>query len=382
MNRENQTRPINSQKLAPRVAIVHYWLVGMRGGEKVVEELCRIYPDADIFTHVAIPEKLSETICRHKIFESFIARLPGGRKYYQKYLPLMPWALEALDLTGYDIVISSESGPAKGVITDPDALHVCYVHSPMRYIWDQYHVYRSHAGWLTRILMPLIAHPLRIWDTASAARVDHFVANSAFIARRIGKSWRRDAMVIHPPVDVAAFRREKPAEVEDFYLYAGELISYKRPDLVIEAFNRSGKPLIVIGDGAASEMLRKIAKPNVSFLGRVSFDVLKDHYARCRALIFPGIEDFGIMPLEVMASGRPVIAYAKGGAEETVIDGVTGIHFHEQSVPALEAAIARCEEMIDAFDPQTLLSHAEGFSAELFRERVAAFIAQKSACLR
>lgn len=364
---------------APRVAIVHYWLVGMRGGEKVIEELCRLYPDADIYTHVADPAKLSDTIRRHKITETFIARMPKGRKLYQKYLPFMPRALEALDLTGYDLVISSEAGPAKGIITDPDTLHVCYVHSPMRYIWDQYHVYRAQAGRMTRLLMPLIAHPLRVWDATSAMRVDHFIANSKFIARRVAKSWRREATVIHPPVDVAAFRRDTPAELGDFYLYAGELISYKRPDLVVEAFNRSGKPLVVIGDGAASASLRQMAGSNVTFLGRVSFDVLKDHYARCRALVFPGIEDFGIMPLEVMASGRPVIAYAKGGAEETVVDGRTGIHFHEQSVPALEAAIARCEAMMDDFDPDVLLRHAEAFSAEVFRDRISNFITEKLA---
>lgn len=188
-----------------KVAIVHYWLVGMRGGEKVIEEFCKLYPDADIFTHAAIPENLSDTIRRHKITETFIARLPGGRKHYQKYLPLMPHALEALDLTGYDLVISSESGPAKGIITHPDALHICYCHSPMRYIWDQYHIYRAEAGRLTRLMMPWLAHKLRIWDMASAARVDHFVANSGFIARRIAKSWRRKAAVIYPPVDVSAF---------------------------------------------------------------------------------------------------------------------------------------------------------------------------------
>mgnify|MGYP003145371202 CR=1 FL=1 len=364
---------------APKIAIVHYWLVGMRGGEKVIEELCRLYPDADIYTHVAEPEKLSDTIRRHRITETFIARLPKGRKLYQKYLPFMPHALEALDLTGYDLVISSEAGPAKGVITDPDTLHVCYVHSPMRYIWDQYHIYRAQAGRLTRLLMPLIAHRLRIWDAVSAMRVDYFIANSKFISRRIAKSWRRDVTVIHPPVDVAAFRRESLPELGDFYLYAGELISYKRPDLVVEAFNRSGKPLVVIGDGAASGMLRQMAGPNVTFLGRVSFDVLKDHYARCRALVFPGVEDFGIMPLEVMASGRPVIAYAKGGAEETVVDGRTGIHFHEQNVTALEEAIIRCETMMDQFDPEVLVRHAETFSAEVFRDRMRGFIDEKLA---
>lgn len=362
---------------AMKVAIVHYWLVGMRGGEKVIEELCRLYPQADIYTHVAIPENLSDTIRAHKITETFIARLPWGRKLYQKYLPFMPRALEALDLTGYDLVISSEAGPAKGVISDPDALHVCYCHSPMRYIWDQYHIYRGQAGRLTRLLMPLIAHPLRIWDAASAARVDHFIANSNFVARRIAKSWRREAVVIYPPVDVEAFRQDAPAEVGEFYLYAGELISYKRPDLVVEAFTKSGKPLVVIGDGAARKALEVMAGPNVTFLGRVSFEVLKEHYARCRALVFPGVEDFGIMPLEVMAAGRPVIAYAKGGATETVIDGKTGILFHEQSVGALDQAVERLEADLEAFVPADLEAHAETFSVPRFAQEIQHFIDAK-----
>jgi glycosyltransferase involved in cell wall biosynthesis len=361
-----------------KVAIVHYWLVGMRGGEKVLEEICRLYPEADIFTHVAIPQNLSETIRRHRITETFIARLPWGRKLYQKYLPLMPLALEALDLTEYDLIISSEAGPAKGVITNPDSLHICYVHSPMRYIWDQYHIYKAQAGRLTQWLMPFISHKLRIWDSASAARVDYFAANSRFVARRIAKSWRRDAKVIYPPVNFDEFRSDAPVEKGDFYLYAGELISYKRPDLVIDAFTRSGKPLVVIGDGAAKASLVERAGKNIRFLGRVSFETLKSNYARCRALIFPGVEDFGIMPLEAMASGSPVVAYAKGGAVETVVDGVTGVLFSDQSVEALDAALERLEEIYPTLDSATLAEHAERFSAERFRTEFAAFVA---ACL-
>jgi glycosyltransferase involved in cell wall biosynthesis len=327
-----------------KVALVHYWLVGMRGGERVLESLCRMFPDADIYTHVAIPERLSDTIRRHKITETFIARLPFARTWYPRYLPLMPLALEALDLTGYDLIISSEAGPAKGVIPGPDTVHLSYCHSPMRYIWDQYNIYRDQAGMITRLLMPLFAHYLRIWDAAAAMRVDLFVANSQFVARRINKFYRREAAVVHPPIMVDEFVPVATTEHSDYYLWCGELVRYKRPDIAIEAFNANGKLLVVIGDGDDRKHLEAIAKPNITFLGKASFESLKSHVARCRALIFPGEEDFGIVPLEVQAAGRPVIAYAKGGALETVIDGKTGVFFREPSSESLNAAIVDFEE--------------------------------------
>lgn len=350
-----------------KVALVHYWLVGMRGGEKVLEEVCRLYPDADIYTHVAIPENLSDTIRSHKITETFIAKLPGAKKHYQKYLPFMPKALEALDLTDYDLVISFEAGPAKGVIVRPDALHVCYVHSPMRYIWDQYHVYRAHAGNLTKILMPHIAHRLRIWDTSSAARVDHLIANSSFVAKRIEKFWRREATVIYPPVDVDAFKPTSPDKQDDFYLYAGELASYKRPDIAVDAFSKSGRPLVVIGEGSERKALEARAGPNVKFLGRVPFETLKEHFAQCRALIFPGVEDFGIMPLEVAASGRPTVAYAAGGALETINDQINGIFFYEQSITALNDAVDRLEKSIENVNLDQLAQWVNQFSPSTFQ---------------
>lgn len=347
----------------------------MRGGEKVLEEVCHLYPNADIYTHIAIPGNLSDTIRSHKITETFIAKLPGAHKHYQKYLPLMPRALEALDLTEYDLVISFEAGPAKGIIVRPDALHVCYVHSPMRYIWDQYHVYRSQAGVMAKFVMSLIVHRLRIWDTSSAARVDHFIANSSFVAKRVEKFWRRDALVIHPPVDVEAFRNDAPEEVGDFYLYAGELASYKRPDIAVEAFTKSGLPLVIIGEGSERRELETVAGSNIKFLGRVPFEVLKDHYSRCKALVFPGVEDFGIMPLEVMAAGRPVIAYGRGGAAETVIDGKTGILFHDATSDAILAAVSRLEEIQETIKPELLKAHAAGFDKETFRQKFSQIVA-------
>ncbi|SEW42020.1 Glycosyltransferase involved in cell wall bisynthesis [Cognatiyoonia koreensis] len=355
-----------------KVAIVHYWLVSMRGGEKVLEEICKLFPDADIFTHVVDRQRISDTILSHKITETFIGRLPFAKRLYQKYLPFMPRALESIDLSGYDLVISAEAGPAKGVICDPDALHVCYCHSPMRYLWDQYHIYKNQSGILTRTFLSLLAPRLRLWDAVAANRVDLFIANSAFVARRIKKTWRRDATVIHPPVDFQAFARNDDLESDDFYLCAGELVSYKRPDLIVDAFNKSGRRLVVIGEGGAEKMLRAKAASNVTFLGRVDSQTLKDHYARCKALVFAGVEDFGIVPLEVMSSGRPVIAYAKGGATETVIDGKTGVLFDKQTVDAVNDAISRAET-ID-FDPKIIAEHAKRFDGPIFQSALRNFI--------
>lgn len=361
-----------------RVALIHYWLVGMRGGEKVLEALCRMFPDADIYTHVHVPGRISPTINAHRIRTTRVGRLPFASRLYQKYLPLMPRALEELDLTGYDLVISSESGPAKGVIPPPDAPHLCYCHSPMRYLWDQYSVYRDSASPLMRTLMPRLAHDLRAWDTASAARVDGFAANSTHVANRIHKYWRRDSDVVHPPVAVGEFAPVPRSEVGDFYLWAGELVPYKRPDLAVDAFTRMGKRLVVIGGPAkAGRALAEHAGPSVTFLGQVPFEVLRAHLARCKALIFPGEEDFGIVPVEAMASGRPVIAYGRGGALDTVIDGKTGFLFNDQCVDGLIEAVERFEGAgFDRIDPGPLVAHARRFDETAFRRGIAASLSR------
>lgn len=351
-----------------KVAIVHYWLLTMRGGEKVVEELCKLFPEADIFTLVCDRERLSPLLQSKRIHTSFLQRLPGARRHHTKLLPLMPFALENLDLQPYDLVISSESGPAKGVITRPDAVHVCYCHSPMRYIWDHYHVYRRDLGRLGRAMMTFAAPPLRVWDVSTAARVDAFVANSEHVARRIRRFYKVDADVVHPPVAVDQF--ETTAERGDFYLCAGQLVPYKRADLAVRAFTRMGKRLVVIGEGAQASVLRKAAGPTVELLGYQPFDVLRDHLARCRALIFPGEEDFGILPVEAMASGRPVIAFDAGGARETVSSETVGLRFPEQTEESLIEAVARFEAMEASFDPAAIRRHAETFSAEIFRQRM------------
>ncbi len=356
----------------PRVAIIHYWLVGMRGGEKVLESLCRMFPQADLFTHVADPAQLSSTLTRHSITETRIARLPFARRLYQNYLPLMPRALEELDLSGYDLVISSEAGPAKGVIAPPDAAHLCYCHSPMRYLWDQYHTYREGAGWLTRQVMPHVAHALRQWDVTSAARVDRFAANSTFVAQRIGKYWRREADVVHPPVALGAFAPADPADLGEFYLWAGELAPYKRPDLAVEAFRILDKPLVVIG-GPHTRVAALSARAGgkTTFLGKAPFELLRQHMARCKALIFPGEEDFGIVPVEVMASGRPVIAYGRGGIRDTVLDAETGLFFDTQSVGALVDAVERFEAsgLSDA-GPEACVARAQMFSEAAFQRGI------------
>jgi glycosyltransferase involved in cell wall biosynthesis len=361
-----------------RVALIHYWLVGMRGGEKVLEALCRMFPGADIFTHVHVPGRISETINAHRIRTTSVARLPFAPRLYQKYLPFMPRALEELDLSGYDLVISSEAGPAKGVIPPPDAPHLCYCHSPMRYLWDQYHTYRHTAGPLARAMMPGLSHRLRAWDATSAARVDGFAANSSHVAARIRKYWRREADIVHPPVAVDRFQPVVPAERGDFYLWAGELAPYKRPDLAIEAFRRLGRPLVVIG--GPEKLRRKLAAgapENIRFLGNVPFDTLREYLARSRALIFPGEEDFGIVPVEAMASGRPVIAFGRGGALDTVVEGETGLFFHDQSAEGLAEAVERFEASgIEQADPLRIATHARGFDEAAFRRGIAASLAR------
>ncbi len=360
-----------------KVAIIHFWLVGMRGGEKVVETLLDIYPQADIFTHIVDESAISAKIFARVTGRTFISRLPFAKRLYQSYLPLMPLALEQLDLRGYDLVISSESGPAKGVIVDPDTLHICYCHSPMRYVWDMYHDYRERAGWFKRLLMPMLMHYLRVWDVTSAMRVSHFVANSAYVSRRIRRFYNRSSTVIHPPVSIGKF--ELAPEKEDYYLLVGELVAYKRADLAIEAFSRSGKRLKVVGTGELYEECKALAPKNIEFLGKVESSALPGLYGRAKALIFPGIEDFGIVPVEALASGTPVIAFGKGGALETVEHGVTGIIFPEQSLASLDAAIADFEGGRYVFHPEALRNYAMRFDEAIFKKNFAAFVADKMA---
>lgn len=359
-----------------KVAFVHYWLVTMRGGENVLEAMLQRFPEADVFTHVYAPEAVSPAIRQHRVRTTFIQKLPFASKAYKKYLPLMPLALEQLDLRGYDLVISSESGPAKGVLTSPGTAHLCYCHTPMRYLWDFYQDYLAGAGPLTRLFLRLYSHRLRMWDALSALRVDHFAANSRNVANRIAKHYRRDAAVIHPPVDVAAFAPENGLypEPEDYYLYVGQLTAYKRVDLAVRACTLLGKRLVVVGEGEERKRLAHLAGPGITFAGRQDKDSLRDLMRKCRALLFPGEEDFGIVPLEALAAGRPVIAFARGGALETVDHGRTGLLFPVQDVPSLCRAIEEFETGRHEFDPAVLTEQAGRFSPEAFQNAFSHFV--------
>jgi glycosyltransferase involved in cell wall biosynthesis len=350
-----------------KVAIVHYWFVEARGGEKVIQALCELFPGADIFTHLINRRLFPEIIARHKVITSFIQKLPFAQRAIQIYLPLMPLALEQFDLSNYDLVISSESGPAKGVLVREDSLHICYCHSPMRYIWNKHADYVRQVPAILSWPMRLAAHYLRLVDYASAARVDRFIANSTAVACRIEKYYRRSSQIIFPPIDVSAF---EIAEEEGYYLYCGQLTAYKRPDIAVDCFNDLGLPLRVIGTGEMRRSLQKRAKSNIQFLGWVPNDVMRYNLARCRALVFPGEEDFGIVPVEAMASGRPVIAYARGGALDTVIDGTTGVLFEEASVEGLANAVRRFESIRDRFDSKVIIQHASAFDKRHFMERM------------
>jgi glycosyltransferase involved in cell wall biosynthesis len=354
-----------------RTAIVHYWLTDMRGGEKVLEQICRLHPTADIFTHVLDPDAISPALRRHRILTTFIDGLPFARRHYPKYLALMPLALEQLDLTDYELVISSEAGPAKGVLVDPEAVHVCYCHSPMRYIWNMYPTYRGQLGWLGRMTMTPLAHYLRMWDVTTSLRVDQFIANSVTVARRVERFYGRSASVIYPPVDIDSF--EVSRGHDGYYLLLGQLVAYKRADLAVRAFNASGRRLVVIGGGEQFHRIRRLAGSNVTVLGAQSPETMREYLARCRALIFPGEEDFGIVPVEAMASGKPIIAYGRGGAIETVIDGRSGLFFQQQTEAALNEAVDRFEADF-VTNPDDIAASVQRFAAPRFRERFTAAI--------
>jgi len=352
-----------------RTAIVHYWLLNRRGGEKVLDALCRLLPEADIFTLFCDPETLSPELRRHKITTSFLNPL---RRWHRSLLPLMPMALESFDLRGYDLVISSESGPAKGVIVPSSTRHICYCHTPMRYLWDLYPAYRNEwtrSRWKRAAMAPFASY-LRLWDFASAARVDQYIANSQNVKTRIWKTWRREADVIHPPVDVESFYW-RPSE--DYFLVVSELVPYKRIDSAVRLFSRSGRRLRIAGSGPELRALRRSAAANVEFLGRVSDQDLRELYAHCRALLLPGEEDFGITPVEALASGKPVIALGRGGALETV-PPFGGVFYSEPSEEQLARAIERFETMEPAVVPAELQEHARRFSEAEFMRKMAAVL--------
>lgn len=363
-----------------RVALVHDWLTGMRGGEKVLEVLCELFPDAKLFTLLHNEGAMSPVIENMKIETSFVQKLPMKGSRYRSYLPIFPRAIESFDLSDFDLVISTSHCVAKGARPAKHALHICYCFTPMRYVWDQYEEYfgKGRADIVTRSAMAFIAPALRNWDVQSASRVHFFVADSWHVAKRIERFYSRTADVIHGPVDTARFT--KSDTTLDYYLVVSALVPYKRVDLAVETFNQRGQRLIIVGSGPEESRLKAKAASNIEFLGWQGDESLAKFYANCRALIFPGEEDFGIVPLEAMASGKPVIAFAKGGALETVVgegDRRTGIFFHEQSVKALTMAIKEFEGTV--FDPHAIRSHAESFGRPVFKRKLQTFIEAKVA---
>jgi len=364
-----------------RVAVIHEWLVDYSGSERVVEQILKIFPDADLFAQVEfLPPDLQFFIQNKSVKTSFIQKLPLAKKKYRAYLPLMPLAVEQFDLSGYDLVISSAHAVSKGVLTGPDQLHISYVHSPMRYAWDLQHQYLRESGldkglkgWLAKWLL----HKMRLWDVRTAHGVDAFTANSRFIARRIRKVYGREATVIYPPVDISAFTLRE--DKEDFYLTASRMVPYKKIDLIVEAFSRMPeKELVVIGDGPDFQKVKAKAGGNVTLLGYQPFEELRDHMQRAKAFVFAAEEDFGIIPVEAQACGTPVIAYGKGGALETVRgpehENPTGLFFPEQTVESLMDAVCRFERESERFKPADCRRNAVRFSPERFREEFSSFV--------
>lgn len=361
-----------------RVAIVHEWLTVYAGAERVLEQLLLLYPQADLFVVCDfLPPHERDFLQGKTPRTTFIQRLPAARKYYRHYLPLMPLAVEQIDLSGYDLILSSSHAVAKGVLTGPDQLHISYVHTPIRYAWDLYFQYLREAN-LTRgiksLLARLILHYVRLWDATTASRVDVFVANSRYVARRIWRTYRRRAHVIYPPVEVNRFNPGRPRE--DFYLTLSRFVPYKRVDLIVSAFTRMKRPLVVIGDGPDFEKIKRLAGPNVQLMGYQPDEVVRDYMERCKAFVFAAEEDFGITPVEAQAAGAPVIAYGRGGVTETVVAGKTGLFFQKQSEESLIEAVDAFERDSHSFDPEIIRRHAERFSRERFQREISVLIEQ------
>jgi glycosyltransferase involved in cell wall biosynthesis len=356
-----------------KVALVHEFLITWGGSDLVVQKFGEIYPEAPIYTALFDKKQIGSRFEGKRIVTSFLQRAPLVLKKHRLFMPFFPIAFENFDLTAYDVVLSSHHMAAKSVITPATTCHISFVHTPMRYAWDYYPEYMAEFGRFMQIPMRLLFHYLRMHDVASANRVDYFIANSANVARRIKKHYRRDATVIHSPVQSKRFHLAD--KTGDFHLVVSRLVPYKRVDIAVEAFNKLGEKLVIAGSGPEMERLKSMARPNIEFLGFVPDEQLADYYARCRSFIFPGEEDFGITPLEAQASGRPVIAYASGGALETVSGGKTGVFFREQTPESLIAAVKDFSKI--EFDPKAIRSHAETFDEEIFKRKIADFVEEK-----
>lgn len=366
------------------VGIVADWLVTYAGAERVVKEFIELYPDAELYAVIDFLSDKSRLMFNNKIANTtFIQKLPASQKKYQKYLPLMPMAIEQLDVSSHDVVISSSHAVAKGVLTGPDQLHISYVHSPIRYAWDLQHQYLKEAGMnkgLKGLLAKWMLHKMRVWDYRTAAGVDHFIANSQFIARRIKKVYGRSADVIYPPVDVDRFIINE--NKEDFFLTASRLVPYKRVDLIVEAFSKMpDKKLVVIGDGSEMNKIKSKAAKNIEILGYQSDSIMLEYMQKAKAFVFAAEEDFGITPVEAQACGTPVICYGKGGALETVrplgVSNPTGVFFEKQSIDSLISAVNLFINNYHYFDPIDIRSNAVKFSSDRFKQEMDEYVTQK-----
>jgi len=356
-----------------RVALVHDYLNQYGGAEKVLEVFAEIFPNAPIYTLIC-DKKIADRIFPKKdIRTSFLQKIPFIKKHHRFFPPLMPLAIEKMDLSDFDIVISDSAAFAKGVITKPETLHICYCHTPIRYAWDDSHKYVREFSMskLAKIFVPLFMNYLRLWDREAAYRVDRFLCNSNFVAERIRKYYKQEPAVIYPPVD-GGFLKPSNRSPQNYYLMVGRLLVYKRFDIAIEAFNRLELPLKIIGNGPEMDKLKKMANWNIEFLGELRGEDLREYYQNCRALIFPQEEDFGIVALEAMACGRPVIAYRGGGALESVLGGKTGVFFDEQTVDSLAEAVRKFDPV--RFNPKFIRRHALKFDKRIFKEKIKDFI--------
>ncbi len=356
-----------------KVALVHDWLNQYGGAELVLEALKELFPEAPVYTSIYEPRAMPPFYRQWDIRTSFMDKLPFVKTHHQPFLPFYPLAFESFNLSGYDLVISNKSGFCHGVITSPETVHICYCLTPTRFVWD-FHEYIKGEGIspLARKLLPPFLFFLRQWDRLAADRVDFFIAISKEVKERIRKFYGRPSEIIYPPVYTSRFHLS--TEQDDYYLVVSRLVPYKRIDIAVEAFNLLKRPLIIVGEGRARAALEKKAGPTIRFLGKVSAEELARLYARCRALIFPGREDFGIAPLEAQASGRPVIAYAAGGALETVVEGKTGLFFREQTPEALAEAVQEFERRAGEFNPEDMRKNAKRFDVEIFRKKLQLFV--------
>jgi len=357
-----------------RVAVAHEWLTTLGGSERVVSALLEIYPEARVYTTFLSNRNLPEEMLKWDVQTSFVQKLPFLHKVAQKYIPLFPLAFESFDFSGYDLVISSSSACAKGVLTGPHTLHICYCHTPLRYAWEPH--LDPRFRYVNKVLKAgndVLLHYLRLWDRLAAERVDHFIANSRNVAAKIAKYYRREATVINPPVDVERFFVvDSP---EDYFLIVSRLVPYKRVELAVEAFSRLGLPLKIVGDGPERERLERMAAPNIEFWGYATEKELPDIIARAKALVFPGEEDFGMVPVEAMAAGRPVIGLGRGGLLESVVDGKTGLFFREPTAESLAEAVLRFKP--EDFNAAEISRHAAKFSKKRFKKEMQKFIDEK-----